>query len=160
MAKQKHQLSGPLMCWDIYMEAYGRMLQRGEDLQQVKKLSEVQGWKKASWNVENELVRLKKIVLITDASLIIRFASSNLQDMNGYLPDEVIGRTPKIFQGPQTEEEERIRLREAIQQRIPLQAVITNYRKDGSLYRCSVEEYPVWNVDGKLVNFIAFERAA
>lgn len=148
------------MCWDIYMDAYQRMLRCGDDLQQIKKLSEAKRWKKSSWDLEDEVLRQQKIVLVTDTSLIIRFASSNLQEMNGYLPGEVIGRTPKIFQGPQTEEEERWRLREAIRQRVPLRAVITNYRKNGSLYRCQVEEYPVWNGEGELVNFIAFEQAA
>jgi PAS domain-containing protein len=41
--------------------------------------------------------QLKDEVVITDAKLEIVFASHNMTKMNGYVEEEVIGRSPKCF---------------------------------------------------------------
>jgi PAS domain S-box-containing protein len=152
--------TSPLLCWDIYMDSYQRLMRKGEDLQELKNLSKKQNWNASTWNLEEQLLRKEKVVLVTDTAQIIQFASSNLVEMNGYEPKEVRGKSPKIFQGPLTGTKERLLIREAVQQQRPFKTVVINYRKDGSLYHCHVEEYPVWNREGKLVNFIAFEKIA
>jgi hypothetical protein len=65
-----------------------------------------------------------------------------------------------MFQGKDTDPETRKEIREAIIRRIPFKGSIVNYRKDGSPYDCLVDEYPVWNKSGVLVNFVAFEKIA
>jgi PAS domain S-box-containing protein len=142
------------------MEGYNRLMRKGDDLQQLKILSKKQDWQASTWNLEEQLIRQKKVILVTDTAQVIQFASSNLAEMNGYNPEEVKGKLPKIFQGPLTGNKERQLIRDAVQRQIPFTTVITNYRKDGSLYHCHVEEHPVWNHAGKLVNFIAFEKIA
>lgn len=129
-------------------------------MQQLKNLSRKQSWRTSTWNLEEELLRKERVVVVTDTAQIIQFASSNLKEMNGYEPKEVEGKSPKIFQGPLTGEKERLLIRDAIKQQKPFKTVVINYRKDGSLYHCHVEEYPIWNQAGKLVNFIAFEKIA
>jgi PAS domain S-box-containing protein len=41
--------------------------------------------------------KLKDEVVVTDAKLEIVFASHNMTKMNGYVEEEVIGRSPKCF---------------------------------------------------------------
>jgi PAS domain-containing protein len=41
--------------------------------------------------------KLKDEVVITDAKLEIVFASHNMTKMNGYVEEEVIGRSPKCL---------------------------------------------------------------
>ena len=142
------------------MDGYQRLMRKGEDLQLIKNLSKKQNWRASTWNLEEQLLRKEKVVLVTDTAQIIQFASSNLKEMNGYEPREVKGKSPKIFQGPLTSDEERLLIREAVRQQKPFKTVVINYRKDGSIYHCHVEEYPIWNCEGKLVNFIAFEKIA
>ena len=149
----------PLLCWDIFMYGYRRRMQMLDSLQRLNKLAKAHDWK-IDWDIEHELLREDKIILVTDLAQVIRFASYNLKDMNGYTPAEVIGKSPKIFQGEGTADVTRAEIRQAIIRRIPFSGNITNYRKDGSPYQCIVEEYPVWNKEGALVNFIAFERVA
>ncbi|HEX2609340.1 MAG TPA: PAS domain S-box protein [Flavisolibacter sp.] len=156
---RKALLSGPLHCWDFYMEAYHRRLRQAEDIQQLEQLSREEEWD-VKWNWKQKLVRESKVILITDLQQVIHFASYNLAGMNGYQPLEVIGKKPKLFQGPETEAAVRASIRNAIENRIPFHGTIMNYRKDGSLYRCEVEEHPVHNRNGEVVRFIAFEKVA
>ena len=65
-----------------------------------------------------------------------------------------------MFQGEKTEILERKKIRMAVELQQSFETVITNYRKDGEIYICKIEGYPVFDKVGKLVNFIALESAA
>ena len=151
--------AGPLMCWDIFMDGYNRRMAMVDSLKELNGFAEKNKWQH-HWNFEKKLLGESKIILITNTSLTIEFASANLVEMNGYEPLEVIGKSPKIFQGKETSVETRKQISEAIVKRIPFTGTLINYRKDGTPYHCIVEEHPVWDSRGKLVNFIAFEQVA
>jgi PAS domain-containing protein len=155
----KHVVAGPLMCWDFFMEGHFRRMQQAESYVQLRQFAQAHQWR-IDWNMKKLILAEQRVVLVTDPAQIIQFASANMIGMNGYVPEEVIGKQPKIFQGADTDPEIRNQLREAIIRRIPFKGNILNYRKDGTPYNCLVEEYPVWNRSGVLVNFIAFEKIA
>ena len=147
----------PLLCWDIFMEGFHRRLNLADDIQQLAQLSQQQGWIH-NLNFEHQLLWLDRTILVTDPALMIVYASSNMENMNGYTPDEVIGWRPSMFQGPETSLLTRQQLGEAIKKQTPFETTIINYRKDGQQYLCHLEEYPLFNHKKDLVNFIAFEH--
>lgn len=151
--------AGPLMCWDIFMESHFRRMQQAEGLCQLQGFAAANHWR-IDWDLPKLLLNEERIVLVTDPAQVIRFATPNMLEMNGYTADEVIGRQPRLFQGKDTDPETRRQIREAIIRRLPFKGSIVNYRKDGTPYNCLVEEYPVWNKGGNLVHFIAFEKIA
>lgn len=151
--------AGPLMCWDFFVENHFRRMQTAEGFAQLQTFAEANHWR-MDWDLERLLLKEEKIALVTDTAQIIRFATPNMPAMNGYAVEEVIGKKPTLFQGKDTNPETRRQIREAIVRCIPFKGSITNYRKDGTLYNCLVEEYPVWNKGGVLVNFVAFEKIA
>ncbi|GGD15318.1 PAS domain-containing protein [Flavobacterium orientale] len=102
----------------------------------------------------------KREIVITDAKFKIVFASHGIHEMNGYHPSEIIGKSPKIFQGKLTSETTRNSIRKALSKNLPFKEVIINYKKDGTTYRCEIEAYPKFDTSGKLINYIAFERIA
>ena len=53
-------------------------------------------------------------------------------ELTGYSEDEVIGRNCRFLRGPDTENTQTAKLREAIYERRPTLAELINYRKDGS----------------------------
>jgi len=55
--------------------------------------------------------------------------------------------------------QERKKIRRSIDDKQQFQSIITNYRKDGSIYKCSIEGYPIFNGQGNLVNYVALEKA-
>lgn len=117
-----------------------------------------------NWNSKenfHEIVhKSNKSLLITNANLEIVFASENITKMNGYSPFEIIGKSPKIFQGVLTSEKAKKSIREAILKLKSFKKVILNYKKDGSTYLCEIEAYPKFNQKGNFINYIAFEKEA
>jgi PAS domain S-box-containing protein len=157
--RQGRTASAPLLSWDIFMQGYHRRMHMGEDLQKLKALSTDLGWQVA-WDLQQQLVGAGKVIVVTDLNLKIVFASSNMVEMTGYLPKEVIGQTPKMFQGAETSEQTRAEVRKAVEVLQPFHVSLINYKRNGVAYNCEVEAYPVYNREGKAVNFIAFENAA
>jgi PAS domain S-box-containing protein len=102
----------------------------------------------------------KREIVITDAKFKIVFASHGIHEMNGYRPAELVGKSPKIFQGALTSETTRNKIRNALSKNLPFKEVIINYKKDGTAYCCEIEAYPKFNASGKLINYIAFEKLA
>ena len=151
--------TGPLMCWDFFMESHFRRLQTAAGFAQLRAFANLHDWR-IDWNLKKILLLEERIALVTDTAQIIRFATPNIITMNGYAAEEVIGKQPRMFQGKDTNPETQKAIREAILRRIPFKGCLVNYRKDGTPYNCLVEEYPVWNRSGMLVNFVAFEKIA
>lgn len=152
-------MSHPLLCWDIVLEGRGRREEFEHDLRFLNKLEQAGYWKfLPGRSLDNALVWENKTILVTSANLEIVFASKNIVNMNGYLPKEVVGKTPKLFQGRATESASRKIISAAVQDQAAFTCSILNYRKDGSLYNCSIEGYPVVNEMGKLVNYVAIEE--
>ena len=83
-----------------------------------------------------------------------------LAQTKGYKVEEVIGNSPKMFQGPSTNLQVSSEIRQAILNKVPFEKNVINYCKDGSLYKCSIKGFPVFNLKGEVVNFIAFEKIA
>lgn len=151
--------AAPLLCWDIFMEGYRRLMQMGDDLQTLNKLANTRKWKHL-FNFEHELVQRGYTLLVTDHNLKIEYASSNIIAMNGYSPNEVIGKSPRMFQGEATRLESRHIIRNAVEEQIPFETIVINYTKNGEPYDCHIKGFPLFNAKQELVNFIAFEKRA
>ncbi|MFO0954424.1 MAG: GAF domain-containing protein, partial [Isosphaeraceae bacterium] len=50
----------------------------------------------------------------------------------GYLPEEILGRTPRLLQGPRTDRATLDEIRRRLTSWEPVRAEVVNYRKDGS----------------------------
>ncbi|MDH7446973.1 PAS domain-containing protein [Aquimarina sp. 2201CG14-23] len=147
----------PLSSWEFYGEHNAFLHSSKQDLDSLQKITK-------KWNFNNdyhhELVNKKSVIVITSADLKIVFASHNIEKMTGYAPEEVIGSSPKIFQGKDTDPKTSEAIRNAINKKQPFEASILNYKKDNSTYICEIKGFPVCDKRGKLINYIAFEKAA
>ncbi len=149
--------SYPISSLDIYAHHYGTLC---KNLQDVKLLGDIA--KSRKWQMDvpfrSEIMDKDYVVVVTDTKLNIVYASQNIYLMNGYRPEEIIGLQPKMFQGAETCETTKKEVSQAIKNREGFEATLINYRKDGSTYKCWIKGSPVFDRDGKVVNFIAFER--
>lgn len=148
----------PLMSWDIYSNYYQEVKAQNADFSLLIDLKTLYNWD-LKLDLFDELQN-NDAILITNKDLRIEFASQGVLAMTGYLPEEVIGKSPKIFQGENTSKEKRNIIREAISAQQPFEAVILNYRKNGETYDCHIRSFPIFNTKGKLSHFIALEKAA
>ena len=101
---------------------------------------------------------LEDVVIVSDTNLKIVFASNNLSKMNGYSESEVIGNSPKMFHGEKTNKVISRQIREKIDQKLPFESEVINYKKNGKTYDCLIKSYPIFNKKGDLTHFIAFEK--
>jgi PAS domain S-box-containing protein len=148
----------PLICWNFYSEFIGSLYTSLNDQYQLTQIAVTHRWK-TPFQL-NKMMQHDTVVVVTCPKLKIVFATQNIEQMNGYQPCEVIGKSPKIFQGEATCPVISKEISLAIQNKQPFDKIVTNYCKNGSLYYCHIQGFPVFNKTGKLVNFIAFEKAA
>jgi len=146
----------PLASWEFYGEHYQLLDNFKKDLESLRKITK-------KWDFENvyhnELVNKKSVIVITDVDLKIVYATHNIKKMSGYDADEVIGNSPKMFQGKETDLTISKTIRKAIDEQEPFEVSVVNYKKDNSTYLCHIKGFPVRDKRGKLINYIAFEQA-
>jgi PAS domain S-box-containing protein len=102
-------------------------------------------------------------VVITTAQLDlpgpqIVYVNPAFTRMTGYTLEEVLGKTPRILQGPSTDRSVLNRLRQDCAAGKVFQGKAINYRKDGSEFYLEWSIGPVWNERGEITHFIATQR--
>ena len=143
------------MAWDFHCEHLKELKAILTDVKKVNKISSQFSWDTNKLEIEERMKR--EVVVVTDLELKIIFASNGIRRMTGYREEEVLGKTPKMFQGPATSKAVLKEIKAAIQKQIPFEKTLENYRKDGRTYKCKINASPVFNVKGQLSHFIAFE---
>ncbi|UOB19245.1 PAS domain-containing protein [Abyssalbus ytuae] len=153
---KKQQLNClPLISWEFYCAKFYNENKLNKEVTLLNSLAVV--WKN-KWNFKNHL-KQNTTIIVTDTLVKIVYASSNIEEMTGYKPHELLGKSPKIFQGEKTNSDILKSFKIAIKNKKPFHSTLVNYKKDGSEYNCEIKAYPVFNSKNKLVNFIAFEKA-
>ena len=103
-------------------------------------------------------------ILITSAEPIhspgprIIYVNEAFTRMTGYQPEEVIGLTPRILQGPGTNRKDLDRIREALLQWKPVEVELLNYKKNKEEFWVSISIVPVSNEKGWFTHWISIQR--
>ncbi|GJD49765.1 Blue-light-activated histidine kinase [Methylobacterium crusticola] len=102
-------------------------------------------------------------ILITSAELDepgprIEYANPAFTRMAGYAASEILGRTPRLLQGPGTDRAVLDRMRRSLEAGEPFQGEAMNYRKDGSTYVVEWLITPVRDAQGRTVRWISAQR--
>jgi hypothetical protein len=74
--------------------------------------------------------------------------------LTGYPESEIVGRNCRFLAGSETEQAASAQLRMAIDERRPVLAELTNYRRDGSRFRNGVMITPLFDPAGDLAWFL------
>ena len=101
-------------------------------------------------------------ILITESSKnkntqSIIFANKAMERLTGFAKEELIGQSPKLFQGAKTEPERKSEIKEALIQEKPIRTTITNYTKKGKSYRVELHISPIRDDSGQLTHFISVQ---
>jgi len=105
----------------------------------------------------------KESIVITDAELDlpgpkIIFVNPAFTQMTGYAAEEVIGKSPRILQGPRTDKAVLSRLRKNLEQGEAFAGEAVNYRKDGKEFDLEWQIAPLHDASGKITHFVATQR--
>ncbi len=86
------------------------------------------------------------------------WCNAAFERMSGYSRAEIIGRNPRILQGPGTNPEARRRIRDALREWRPVRQEILNYRKDGTPFWVELSIHPVLDDAGWCHFWVAVQR--
>ena len=101
--------------------------------------------------------------VITDAQLDppgprILYVNAGFERMTGYRRGEVLGKTPRILQGPRTDRTVLDRLRERLSAGEAFVGEAINYRKDRSEFWLEWYVSPVRDERGRVTHFVSLQR--
>lgn len=98
-------------------------------------------------------------VLITEASAQgkIIYANKSFKKLTGHDPSEVIGKTPRILQGPATDSKVIARLSSALKSGRKFEGKAINYKKDGTPFIMYWRVLPI-KAGKKIAAWIAIQR--
>jgi PAS domain S-box-containing protein len=113
--------------------------------------------------LNSAVLQTRESILITDAQLDlpgprIIFVNPAFTKMTGYSAEEVIGKTPRILQGPRTDRAVLKRLRENLERGEIFDGEAIQYRKNGTEYVQEWQVAPLRDETGKVTHYVAVQR--
>lgn len=114
--------------------------------------------------LESVITNTNDAILITEAEPFdepgprIIYVNEAFTKMTGYSAEEVIGKTPRILQGPNSDQVELKRLSKAIRNWESCEVTTPNYKKNGEEFWVNFKVTPVANKTGSYTHWIAIER--
>lgn len=114
--------------------------------------------------LEASISRLNDMVVITEAEPLdepgprIVFVNDAFVRRTGYSREEVLGKTPRILQGSQTQRAELDRIGAALRAWQPVQAELVNYTRSGEPFWLDLDIVPVADPQGRFTHWVAVER--
>lgn len=102
-------------------------------------------------------------ILITELTLEkpgprIVYVNDGFCEMTGYSKEEVIGKTPRILQGPKTDREVLDKLKRRLREGQSFFGQAVNYRKDGSEFVNQWDIHPLTDKDGNVTHWVSYQH--
>ncbi len=102
-------------------------------------------------------------ILITELNLEkpgprIVYVNDGFTRMTGYSKEEVIGKTPRILQGPRTDRHVLDRLKKRLIEGQAFFGHTINYKKDGTEFVNQWDIHPLTNNNGDITHWVSYQR--
>lgn len=120
---------------------------------------------------ENRLRLLESVVTYANDSVVITeaepitgdhpkiiYVNDSFTKTTGYTLEEVVGKTPRLLQGPDTDRQALDKMRQSLEKWEPCEVEVINYRKNGEAYWNNISLSPVSDEKGWFTHWIAIER--
>ena len=114
--------------------------------------------------LETVIVQTKDSIIITDAVLgnhrlpKIVYINPAFTSMTGFDPQEVLGKTPNLFQGQKADFNAIRKMLNAIQNRIETQIETISVRKNGEQFWLRFSMIPIYNADNQLTHWVSMQK--
>ena len=114
--------------------------------------------------LESVLAFANDSVLITEAEPVdqpgprILYANEAFTRTTGYTLEEVLGRSPRILQGPRSDRATLDKIKAALREWRPIEVELINYRKDGTEFWVELSIAPVADEHGWYTHWISIQR--
>ncbi|KAK8488318.1 hypothetical protein V6N12_063782 [Hibiscus sabdariffa] len=115
---------------------------------------------RVSQELKDALATLQQTFVVSDATkpdCPIMYASSGFFTTTGYSTKEVIGRNCRFLQGPETDQNEVAKIRDAVRNGKSYCGRLLNYKKDGTPFWNLLTVTPIKDDQGKTIKFIGMQ---
>nr|AML77721.1 putative LOV domain-containing protein [Agave tequilana] len=115
---------------------------------------------RVSQDLKDALSTLQQTFVVSDATrpdCPIMYASAGFFNMTGYSAKEVIGRNCRFLQGPETDQRELAKLREAVRAGKSYCGRLLNYKKNGTPFWNLLTITPIRDDSGKVIKYIGMQ---
>ncbi|MBA2611156.1 MAG: PAS domain S-box protein [Bacteroidetes bacterium] len=156
---------GNLKWWDVMVSPVGKP---GESIKQIISVSrDITEQKKEEQRLkllESVVKNTNDAILITEAEPFdepgpkIIFVNEAFTKLTGYTAEEIIGKTPRILQGPNSDKEALAELGRKMRNWEPCELTTINYKKSGEEFWIIFSLTPVADEKGWYTHWIAIER--
>lgn len=110
-------------------------------------------------NQANDSVLMTEYAPLDEPGPRITWVSKGFERMTGYAPEEVIGQTPRILQGPQSDRKALAALKQSLVAGKGHEHTRTvNYKKDGTPFFVEWSVSPTFNDKGEPTSWLAVQR--
>ncbi len=137
--------------YHILKDNYDQELKNSADIYRI--LDETSVFKEA---IEKSSVGISISDMTKEGNPTI-YVNKAFVDLTGYPKDFVIGKNCRFLQGPETENNVKVKIREAIDAKRRFQGKITNYRADGTQFKNNLILVPIFSEsdDSRLIYYVA-----
>ncbi|MFN7875704.1 MAG: PAS domain S-box protein [Pirellula sp.] len=88
----------------------------------------------------------------------IVFVNEAMCLITGYTADELIGQSPRIFHGDNTDRDTLVRIKAELSAGRSVVAELVNYRKDGTPHHVEMDIMPLFNFENRRTHFVSIQR--
>jgi len=96
-------------------------------------------------------------VILTDIEKKIIWANEGMQKLTGYTVNEMIGKTPRLFQSEKTDASTLARISQQLKLQQSIKVELQNIRKDGIGYWIELNIQPFWDEYENLSGYLAIQ---
>lgn len=158
MTEEGRTYISPLLCFDIYLENYHKLLKQLRKEADVRHLRSILTSRIGTDIHDLILYGTYDALVLTRADQHIVWVNDGFQEMTGYSKSFAIGKRPGFLQGAQTSENTKQEIHEQLKTDHTFTGSILNYRKNGETYQCQIKIVPIYDSNNVLKNFLALER--
>jgi PAS domain S-box-containing protein len=110
-------------------------------------------------NSANDVIIICEAEPIDELGPRIIYVNDNFVRTTGYSVEEVVGKTPRILQGPETNLITLGRMHDALKNWQPICVDVLNYKKSGEAFWVSISIFPVANENGWFTHWVSIQRS-
>lgn len=157
-AAQKYVLQA--IASEMADQLYAAHLRRGELPAMVEEIGQIARLRL----LESVVVNATDSVVITEAEPIdapgprIQYVNPAFTRTTGYTLEDVIGKSPRLLQGPLSGREGPARIKAALKAWQPVEVELLNYRKDGTAFWVELSISPVCDEKGWFTHWVSVQR--
>tara|TARA_R110002050_G_scaffold100607_2_gene208378 strand:- start:25822 stop:26316 length:495 start_codon:yes stop_codon:yes gene_type:complete len=158
MKRSKNILRPPLKSWDVYTMHLLVEAQKFYKQSEIKILKNYQ--KKFNWDLDVESLLLNNefdVIVLTNLNQEIQWVNNGFKKMTGYPANYAKGKKPNFLQGEKSSETTIKRIRKNLKKGIHFKETVINYRKNGEIYNCAIEIYPLKDGNNNIQHLLALE---